>query len=136
MFKVIETTYSCIRLPIKPGIRLKPGNIGRIIEFNNNLVIDLANSKNYSGVIGNRRYNNTNNISWDKKHLVKLWNQRFLFRTNLYDKHSIFDSLSSKLYVNDDGLLTSFKPSDDSLIVAQTTKTPEHSGDWLEALWL
>lgn len=134
MFKIIEKISYPIRLPIKPNVKLKPGMVGRITDFENNTVIDIGNSHMFSGIIGNRRYSNTASISWEKEHLVKIWTGRMIFRTDMFDRSSKFKD--SRIYVNKEGLLTSEEPFDDACIVARLISGPSDSRKWLEALFL
>ena len=129
MFKIIEKISSGpIRYPVKPGISVLPGMVGKIAEYEGTPVIDIGDANNAFGIIGNKR--SLQGLSYNREDLVAIWQQRMIFRTDVFDKACEYKSGCS-LYVCD-GLLTSVKSK--NYYVAKLTMEPVKG--IIEALWL
>jgi hypothetical protein len=133
MFKIIESiTKLPIRLPVKPGIRLVPGNIAKIIEFDNNLVFDLCDGYNALGIVGNRCIGG-NELIFNK--MARVYPQRMIADINKFDRNNTID-IGSSLYSSFDGVLTSKKPFDNSIILAKVISPISKENKRMTILWL
>ena len=137
MLKIVEKVVSSpVRFPIKPGIKVKAGMVGRLVEYDGHLVVDISDDgSQVFGVIGNKRFIDGKSVSFDREDLVNIWPQRMVFKTDIYDKTAEYEN-GQALYVND-GLLTAKSVEGGSPLVARLTRTPSaDEKSYIEVLWL
>lgn len=133
MFEVIESIpEEPVHFFVAPGANFKPGNIGRLVEFGDNLVVDISNGNSAFGVLGDTK---TPYDEFNPKDLVRIWPQRMVFRTDEFDKEHKY-AIGNPLYASETGLITSKKPWDNAQIVARLIIPPSEEKICLEALWL
>ena len=136
MFKVVEKICDePLRMLAKPGVKFRPGFVVKLVELGGDMVCDLADEKNALGIAGSRLHIKDESLRFEPKSMLKVWAQRMVFRTDLYDKtHEMCTGMS--LFVSDDGLLTTGKPEGTKLYVAKLISPPDEEHAYLEALWL
>jgi hypothetical protein len=133
MFKVIESVpMDPIRFPVKPGTSLSPGHVVSIVEFENNLVVDLCDGNSPFGLLGNRCFGGSN-INFKRK--ANVYPQRMVVDLNRFDRtHEII--IGSSLYCNKQGLLSSNKPFENSFILAKVITPATNEKSHMQILWL
>lgn len=65
---------------------------------------------------------------------VTVWYNRFFFQTDMYETNQSYP-LKAPLYVNETGLLTTRKPSENHPSIGMVTAPPTTMNPFLEALW-
>lgn len=121
-----------MRFPVKPGIKLTPGHVVKIVEYNGNLVVDLCDGYNAIGLLGNRCVGG-NDIDFTKK--AKVYPQRMIADVLKFDRKSIVEPGYS-LYCNTRGVLTSKKPFEGSVVLAKVVSPATEKRRAMQILWL
>lgn len=137
MLKIVEKAYSNhpIRFIAKPGVKLVAGYACTLVEYNGCLVCDICKpGQNPFGIIGKTIHVKSDKISFNLKHMVTIWHQRMIFKTDNFE-HSNYGP-GDKLYVGESGMLTNEPVSDESSFVARLTGYPDENRSHYEALWL
>lgn len=136
MLKIVEKTISNpVRMPIKPGISVKAGMVGKLVDYKGNLVVDIADSHRAFGIIGTKRKIEGDEVSFDREDMVNIWPQRMVVKTDIFDPVNHYRGGQS-LYVAR-GILTPDPPLPDSYVVAKLTMEPTgEERRLIELLWL
>lgn len=133
MFNIIESiNKSPIRLPIKPGISLYPGNIVSIIEYEGNTVVDLCTGNNPLGLVSNRCFGG-NKINLYHKASIHM--QRMVLNLNRFDRKNNIE-IGNSLYCNAQGLLSSKKPFEDAFVLCKVITPASKENNYMQILWL
>lgn len=133
MFKLIESlSTDPIRFPVKPGAVLAAGNIVSIVDYDDNLVIDLCDGNNPFGLLGNRCFGG-NTINFNQK--AKVYPQRMIVDLNKFDRKNKI-VIGSSLYCSEQGILTSKKPFENAFVLAKVITPAEGKKNHMQILWL
>jgi hypothetical protein len=133
MFKVVESiSKDSVRFPVKPGVKLTPGHVVKIVEYEGNLVVDLCDGYNAIGLLGNRCFGG-NEIDFTKK--AKVYPQRMIADVMKFDRKNAIESGNS-LYCNSDGVLSSKKPFEGSMVLAKVISPATKKKRAMQILWL
>lgn len=133
MFKLVESiSRDPVRLPIKPGTRLVPGNVVMVVEYEGNLVVDLCDGYKPFGLVENRCWGGYQ-LSFTKK--AKVYVQRMIADLNKFDRQSEIVPGCS-LYCNRRGELTSKPPFEGSVILAKVVSPATDQKKQMQILWL
>lgn len=122
-----------IRLPVKPGMKLIPGTIVKISNYNNNVVVDICDGENPFGLIKNKVINLNDYIDFSL--MCEIHFHRMVLDTVRFDRKNYIE-IGSSLYCNDKGLLTSKKPRDNSLILAKVISPSRGEKKHMTIFWL
>ena len=137
MFKITESIGDPINLPVKPGIKLLPGNIVSIIEYGDDLAIDLYHSydgKSPFGIVG-KRFVSEDGAAVDLTKTVKVYFHRMVVELTKFDKFNKIE-VGSSLYAHKKGILTSKKPYNDSVLLAKVISPKTDEKKFISILWL
>lgn len=121
-----------IRFPVKPGAKLTPGNVVKIIEYENDLVVDICDGYNAIGLLGNRCLGG-NKIDFTKK--AKVYPQRMIADVVKFDRKNAIKPGYS-LYCNTKGILSSKKPFESSVVLAKVITPASEKSKAMQILWL
>lgn len=133
MFKLIESiTRDPVRFPVKPGVRLAPGHVVKVVEYEGNLVIDLCNGENPLGLLGNKCLGG-NTIDFTK--VAKIYLQRMVADVSKFDRENKIN-IGSSLYCNSIGELSSKKLHEQSIILAKVISPATVEKKYMQILWL
>jgi hypothetical protein len=133
MLKLVEAVVvDPIRFPVKPGVKLLPGNVVKIVQYDNNLVVDLCDGYNAIGLLGNR-CSGGNKIDFTKS--AKVYPQRMIADIKHFDRNNLL-SPGCSLYCNFDGVLSSKKPFESALILAKVISPITEKRNAMQILWL
>ena len=133
MFKIVESiNKDPVRFPIKPGVKLTPGHIVKIVQHEKDLVIDICDGRNAFGLLGNRCVGG-NDVDLTKKGKVFL--QRMVVDVDKFDRKNPID-IGSSLYCSVRGVLSSKKPFDDAVVLAKVISPATTEKKHMQILWL
>ena len=133
MFKIVESLFmEPIRFPVKPGISLSPGNVVSIVEYKDDLVIDLCNGDSPFGLVGNRCFGGS---LVDFERPANVYPQRMIVDLNRFDRDNKIQ-IGSSLYCNEEGLLSSKSPFENSFILAKVITPANEEKNHMQILWL
>jgi hypothetical protein len=131
--KLVEAVgISPMRFPVKPGVKLVPGHVVKIVEYEGNLVVDLCDGYNAIGLLGNRCLGG-NEINFTKK--AKIYPQRMIADVMKFDRKNTIESGNS-LYCNTKGVLSSKKPFEGSMVLAKVVSPATENKRAMQILWL
>jgi hypothetical protein len=131
--KLVEAVgISPMRFPVKPGAKLTPGHVVKIVEYEGNLVVDLCDGYNAIGLLGNRCLGG-NEINFTKK--AKIYPQRMIADVTKFDRKNTIESGNS-LYCNTKGVLSSKKPFEGSMVLAKVVSPATENKRAMQILWL
>lgn len=133
MFKVIEAiSKDPVRLPVKPGVKLNPGNVIKVVEYNLDLVVDLCDGYSPWGLLGNKCIGGE---SIDLLNIAKVFPQRMIVDLSKFDiKNPI--NIGSSLYCNSQGILSSKIPFEGAFILAKVITPANSEKKHMSILWL
>jgi hypothetical protein len=133
MFKVVESIFTNpIRFPAKPGISLLPGHVVSIVEYEDDIVIDLCDGNTPFGLVGNRCFGGN---AVDFNQMANVYPQRMIVDLNRFDRGNDI-KVGNSLYCNEFGVLSSKKPFDSAILLAKVI-TPAGAGkNHMQILWL
>jgi hypothetical protein len=120
---------------IKPGVRFEVGQIVKLVDFGEDIVADICDGDLAFGIAGNRCYVDSDSVVYDLKRMLKVWSQRMVFRTSMFDHQHKYEP-GAGLYVDGVGVLTTGKAKEDSTCVARVISGPNGKRKYMEALWL
>lgn len=133
MFRIVESILrEPIRLPIKPGTRLVPGNVVSVVEYNGDLVVDLCDGNNPLGLVGNRCWGGYQ-LSFQRT--AKVYPQRMIADVAKFDRQSKID-IGSSLYCNQRGCLTAEIPFEYAIVLAKVISPASDEKNYMQILWL
>jgi hypothetical protein len=133
MFKLIESeNTNPIRFPLKPGVKLSPGHIVKIVEHQGSLVTDLCDGYNAMGIIGNKCVSGER-IDFSK--CANIYPQRMIANVDRFDRKNPIE-IGSSLYCNGRGTLSSKKLYKDSMILAKVITPASADKKYMQILWL
>lgn len=133
MFKLVESLFTNpIRFPVKPGASLSPGHVVSIVEYEDDIVIDLCDGNAPFGLVGNRCFGGN---AVDFRQMANVYPQRMVVDLNRFDRESDI-KIGSSLYCNEYGVLSSRQPFESALLLAKVI-TPAGAGkNHMQILWL
>jgi hypothetical protein len=133
MFKIVECAFKHpIRLPIKPGIQIIAGHMVMTTDYKGHVVVDISDGYSFLGLAGSKCKGGS---KVDYTNIVKIFPQRMVLRMDKYDrKYPIVSGTS--LYVGKDGILTSRKPFESSVITAKVISPEDENRKYIEILYL
>jgi len=133
MFKLIEAiSLEPVRLPIKPGIKITPGHIVKIITYEDNLVVDICDGYDPLGIAGNRCIGGT---SIDYKKIVRVYPQRMIADILKFDRKNNIQTGNS-LYCDKRGVLTNVKPFENSIVLGKVITPADDGNRYMQILWI
>lgn len=133
MFRVVESlSTDPIRFPVKPGVSLSPGHVVSIVDYKDDLVIDLCDGHTPFGLLGNRCFGG-NTIDFHRK--ANIFPQRMVVDLNRFDRDNEI-IIGSSLYCNNEGILSSKKPFDEALMLAKVITPATKKKNYMQILWL
>ena len=136
MLKIVEKLCEDpIHMLIKPGVKFEVGQIVKLIDFGDDIVVDICDGNLAFGIAGNRCYVDSDSVVYDLKRMLKVWSQRMVFRTTMFN-HQYKYKAGGGLYVDGEGVLTTEKTKEDSTCVARVISGPNGKRKYIEALWL
>lgn len=134
MLKIVESIYSrFVRLPIKPGIKLVPGQLVKTANYKDYTVIDVSDGYNVFGICSNRVY--SENIEVDYKCLAKVYCQKSIVHTDNFDRNCKL-SIGCSLYSNQHGMLTSNKLYNNFIIIGKLISLFDINRKYIEFIFL
>jgi hypothetical protein len=133
MFKLIESLFvDPIHFPVKPGVSVSPGHVVSIVEYKDNLVIDLCDGSAPFGLVGNRCFGG--NVV-DFRQMANVYPQRMIVDLNRFDRESDI-KVGSSLYCNEYGVLSSRQPFEGALLLAKVITPAGSKKNYMQILWL
>ena len=133
MFKIIESnTRDPIRLPVKPGIRLSPGHVVKVIDYQGDIVIDICSGNNALGLVKNRCTGGTK-VNYLLKAFV--YPQRMILNIDKFDRKNPIKAGDS-LYCDECGMLSSVKLFENSFVLAKVIEPLTKEKKHIQILWL
>lgn len=133
MFRLVESiSKDPVRFPIKPGVRLVPGQIVMLTDYQGDLVLDICQGYNPLGILGNRCWGGST-LNFTKKGNVYL--QRMIADVSKFDRENNIE-IGDSLYCNDSGVFTSSRPFFDSLVLAKVISPGNNKKKHMQILWL
>lgn len=133
MFKLIDSAFlTPVRYPVKPEVKLTPGTVVCISDYNGCPVVDICNGNGAFALCG-IRYQAGNCI--DFKKLALIYPQRAVINISKYDRKSVI-KIGSSLYCNESGELTADKPFENSIILAKVITPSNSEKKNIQILWL
>jgi hypothetical protein len=135
MFKIIESiSPDPIRFPAKPEIKLTPGHIIKIIDYQGNLVVDLCDGSYAFGVVGNVVYGGSK-LDFSKGSIAHVYPQRMVANIEKFDRKSD-PVVGCSLYCNTKGMLSAKKPFENAIVLAKVIYLPSAEKKHMQILWL
>lgn len=133
MFKVVEAiSKDPVRFPIKPGAKLIPGTVIKIVEYNKDLVVDLCDGYSPWGLLGNKC---SGGDTIDFHNIAKVFPQRMIVDLSRFDKKNPI-KIGSSLYCNSQGILSSKPPFEGAFILAKVITPANAKKKSMSILWL
>ena len=133
VLKVIEATFpEPIRLPVKPGTKLYPGSIVKLVEYDGTIVADKCDGYlpfgiNYTKSFGNKDI--------DMSIIASIYPQRMVADVGRFDKKTKY-STGDSLYCNKLGILSNKKAFETSVVLAKVITPPGVRNKYMQILWL
>jgi len=133
MFKLVEAASpDPMRFPIKPGTKLTPGDVVRIVEYQGDMVTERCDGYSALGLLGNRCIGGED-VDFSK--MAKIYPQRMIADVGRFDKRSQIE-VGSSLYCSKRGVLSSKKPFAGAMILAKVITPASKEKKHMQILWL
>lgn len=127
MFEVVESRSSFpLRYLSDPNINLEPGHIIEIIEINGNPSCTLSDGNKPFGIVGGEK---------DQFGLIPIWFNSMVIRTDKFEPWAMYHS-GSPIYSSKNGLLTTDKFKEGSLLLGHVVTGPNQGQNFLEVSWI
>lgn len=134
MFQLIESLIlEPIRLPAKPGGYMAPGHVVKISEYYGDVVIERCDGFGPLGIVANRCFGENKHVDFTK--IAEMFSQRMVANISRFDRRCEIRSGYS-LYCSNNGLLTSNKPFEDSIVLAKVITPASKNNRYMQILWL
>jgi hypothetical protein len=133
MFKLVESVLKgAVRFPIKPGVSLAPGHVVSLVQYEDNIVVDLCNGTVPFGLVGNRCFGGSTLNLFRK---AQVYPQRMVVDLNRFDRNFEIN-IGSSLYCNNVGLLSSNPPFEYAFVLAKVITPATEKKSAMQILWL
>ena len=133
MFKIIEVnTRDPVHLPVKPGIKLAPGHVVKVIDYQGDMVIDICSGNDALGLVKNR-CTGGNKVDYLIKALV--FPQRMIVNIDKFDRQNPIKAGDS-LYCDECGVLSSKRPFENSFVLAKVIEPFTKEKKYMQILWI
>jgi hypothetical protein len=133
MFKIVESiTTKPIKFPVKPGVKLVPGQVISLVDYGDDLVVDKCDGYAPFGLLGNRCIGG-NIVNFKKR--ANTFPQRMIADLNVFDRDNEIN-VGNSLYCNKDGVLSSKKPFENSYALAKVITPADKNRKHMQILWL
>ena len=133
MFRLVESTGpDPLRFPIKPGVKLMPGHVIKLVEHDGDLVADRCDGYAPLGLLGNRCIGKEN-VDFSRR--ADIYLQRMIADVGKFDRRNKIKTGSS-LYCNRRGILSSKKPFEGALVLAKVITPANEEKKYMQILWL
>ena len=134
MLKIIECIDRnlLLRFPIKPELKIIPGNLVKITEYQGSFLTEISDGHSIIGIATNKVIG-ANEIRYSS--VVRIFSQRAILRTNKYD-HKNKISAGDSLYCSNIGEITSKIPFEGAIPIGKAVSLSEDKKSILEFLFL
>jgi hypothetical protein len=134
LLKIIECLDKnlLLRFPIKPAIKIIPGNLVKIKEYQGSFLTEISDGHSIIGIATNKVLG-ANEIRYSS--IVRIFCQRAIIRTNKYD-HKNKINTGDCLYCSEIGEITSKIPFEAAVPIGKAVSLSEDKKSILEFLFL
>ena len=132
-FRLVESENPHpMRFPVKPGVKLMPGDVVKIVTYQDDLVADRCDGYNALGLLGNRCVGD-NGINYTIQ--AQIYPQRMIADVGRFDRKNKI-GIGSSLYCNKRGILSSKKPYLSAMVLAKVITPANEEKSHMQILWL
>jgi hypothetical protein len=132
-FRLVESENpSPMRFPVKPGIKLMPGDVVKLIDYQGDMVADKCDGYNPLGLLGNKCVGD-DIINYSKS--AQIYPQRMIADVGRFDRRNKI-GIGSSLYCSKKGVLSSKQPYAGAMVLAKVITPANEEKSHMQILWL